>query len=67
MMQLLLNEVLEDILKRWNIKHKTIIVKTDNTPTQYKKKTRFFYLQDIANRYDVRIMRFMEQQSTEKG
>lgn len=36
MMQLLLNDVLEDILKKWDIKHKTIIVKTGNVLTQYK-------------------------------
>ena len=35
-MQLLLNDVLEDILKKWDIKHKTIIVKTGNVLTQYK-------------------------------
>ena len=57
MMQLLLNEVLEDIVKKWDIKHKTIMVKTDNAPTQNKNKTKFFYLQDIANRYDARIMK----------
>ena len=30
------NEVLQDIFKRWEIKDETIIVKCDNAPTQYK-------------------------------
>ena len=29
------NEVLEDIFKRWNIKDEIIIIKSDNAPTRY--------------------------------
>ena len=36
------NEVLEDIFSRWNIRDEIIIVKSDNAPTQYKNKNAFF-------------------------
>ena len=35
------NEFLNSIFKRWNIKDETIIIKTDNAPTQYKNKFPF--------------------------
>ena len=35
------NEFLNSIFKRWNIKDETIIIKTDNAPTQYKNKFAF--------------------------
>ena len=38
---LFLNEVLEDLFKRWNIKDETIVIKSDNAPTQYKKNLHF--------------------------
>ena len=36
------SEVLEDIFRKWNIRDETIIVKSDNAPTQYKSKNAFF-------------------------
>ena len=36
------NEVLEDIFRRWNIRDETIIFKSDNAPTKYKNKNAFF-------------------------
>ena len=51
------NEVLEDIFKRWNIKDETITIKRDNAPTQYKKKIAFQYMMNLTNKYNVRIIR----------
>ena len=36
------NEVLEDISRRLNIRDETTIVKSNNDPTQYKNKNAFF-------------------------
>ena len=40
-----LNEVLEDIFTKRNIKYETVITKSDNAPTQYKNQHAFFLLQ----------------------
>ena len=40
------NEVLEDFFKRWNIIDETIIIKSDNAPTQYKNR---FVFQSMMN------------------
>ena len=42
------NEVLED---------ETIIIKSDNTPTQYKNKFAFQSMMNLSNKYNVRIIR----------
>ena len=51
------NEVLEDIFKRCNIKDESIIIKSDNSPTQYKNKFAFQSMTNISNKYNVRIIR----------
>ena len=51
------SEVLEDIFRKWNIRDETIIVKSDNAPTQYKSKNAFFYVQSLADRFNVVIPR----------
>ena len=45
------NEVLEDIFTKRNIKNETVIIKSDNAPTQYENQYAFFLLQQIANIY----------------
>ena len=49
----IVNKVLEDIVKRWNIKDETIIIKSDNAPTQYKNKSAFQSMMKLSNKYNV--------------
>ena len=51
------NEVLEDIFEHWNIKDETIIIKSDNAPTQYKNKFAFQSMINLSNKYNIRIIR----------
>ena len=61
------NEVLEDIFKRWNIKDETIIIKSDNVPTQYKNKFAFQSMMNLSNKYNVRIIRIYGAAGHGKG
>ena len=54
---LFVDEVLEDIFQRWKIRDETIMIKSDNAPTQYKNKYAFSLYQNLANKYNVRIIR----------
>ena len=51
------NEVLEDIFKFWNITDETIIIKSDNAPTQYKNKFVFQSMMNRSIKCNVRIIR----------
>ena len=48
---------MEDIFTKRNIKNETVIIKSDNASTQYKNQDAFFLLQQIANKYNVTILR----------
>ena len=61
------NEVLEDIFKRWNIKDETIIIKSDNAPTQYKNKFAFQSMINLSNKYNVRVIRIYGAAGHGKG
>ena len=61
------DEVLNDIFLRWNICNETILLKSDNTPNQYKDKYAFAYYQDLANKYNVRIVRLYGAAGHGKG
>ena len=61
------NEVLNDIFLRWNICNETILLKSDNAPNQYKDKYAFAYYQDLANKYNVRIVRLYGAAGHGKG
>ena len=52
------NEVLEDIFKRWNIKGETIIktIKSNYAHTQYKNKSAFQSMMKISNKYNIRVI-----------
>ena len=50
-------QVLEDIFDRWEIRDETIVVKSDNAPTQYKNKWAFESYNSLAKKYNVRIIR----------
>ena len=55
-----LNEVLEDIFKHWNIKDKTIIVKSDNAPTKYKNKFAFQSMINLSDKYNIQINLYLQ-------
>ena len=61
------NEVLEDIFGRWNIRDEAIIVKRDHAPTQCKNKNAFFYMQSLGDRFNVVIVRIFGAAGHGKG
>ena len=61
------DEVLEDIFTKRNIKNETVMIKSDNAPTQYKNKYAFYLLQQIANKFNVTIGRIYGAAGHGKG
>ena len=61
------NEVLEDIFKHGNIKDETIIIKSDNAPTQYKNKFAFQSMINLSNKYNVRVIHIYRAAGHGKG
>ena len=51
------HQVLEDIFDRWGIRNETVVIKSDNSPTQYKNKWAFQIYHTLADKYNVRIIR----------
>ena len=51
------DEVLNDIFGRWNIRNETILLKSDNAGNQYKDKYAFVYYQNLTDKYNVRLIR----------
>ena len=51
------DEVLNDIFGRWNIRNEKILLKSDNAGKQYKDKYAFAYYQKLTDKYNVRIIR----------
>ena len=60
-------QVLEDIFDRWEIRDETIVVKSDNAPTQYKNKWAFESYSSLAKKYNVRIIRIYGAAGRGKG
>ena len=60
-------QVLEDIFDRWEIRDETIVVKSDNAPTQYKNKWAFESYNSLAKKYNVRIIRIYGAAGHGKG
>ena len=60
------NEVLEDFLRRCDIRNETIIVSSGNAPTQYKKKNAFFYMLSLADRFNAVIVKIFGAAGHEK-
>ena len=60
-------QVLEDIFDRWEIRDETIVVKSDNAPTQYKNKWAFESYSSLAKKYHVRIIRIYGAAGYGKG
>ena len=61
------HEVLEDIFDRWSIRNETVIIKSDNAPTQYKNKWAFQSYHSLADKYNVRIIRLYGAAGHGKG
>ena len=61
------HEVLVDIFEKWGIKDETVIIKSDNAPTQYKNKYAFASMQNLANKYNVTIVRIFGAAGHGKG
>ena len=57
--QVFVNEVLEDIFT--NVKNETVIIESNNAPTQYKNQYAFFLLQQIANKYNANFQATLQR------
>ena len=64
---ILFHQILDDIFDRWNIRNETIIIKSDNAPTQYKNKWAFQSYTSLGNKYNVRIIRLYGAAGHTKG
>ena len=51
------HEVLVDLFDKLSIKNETIMIKSDNAPTQYKNKYAFNLTQTLSNNYNVKFIR----------
>ena len=60
-------QVLEDIFNRWEIRDETIVVKSDNAPTQYKNKWAFESYSSLTKKYNIRIIRIYGAAGHGKG
>ena len=61
------HQVLIDIFDKWNIRNETIVIKSDNAPTQYKNKYAFASMQTLADTYNVKIVRLFGAAGHGKG
>ena len=50
------DEVLNDIFGRWNIRNETILLKSGNAENQYKDEYTFAYYQNLADKYNVQVI-----------
>ena len=51
------DEVLNDTFDRWISHNEKILLKSDNAGNQYKDKYEFAYYQNLADKYNARIIR----------
>ena len=61
------HHVLTDIITTRNINNQTIIIKSDNGPTQYKNKYAFKSMQNLSDTYNLRIIRIFGALGHGKG
>ena len=50
------DEVLRDLIQRYDIKNEDVVIQFDNTPTQYKNRHAFALLQKLAHEFNLRII-----------
>ena len=61
------HQALEDIFDCWGIGNETVVIKSDNAPTQYKNKWAFQIYHSLAGKYNVCIIRLYGAASHRKG
>ena len=61
------HQVLEDVFDRREIGAETVVIKGDNTPTQYKNKREFESYTALAKKYNVCIIQIYGPASHGKG
>ena len=61
------DEVLNDIFGRWNIRNEKILLKSGNAGNQYEGKYAYAYYQNMADKYNVRIIRLYGAAGHGKG
>ena len=59
--------VLEDIFSDFGIRDESVIIKSDNAPTQYKNLYAFKSYQNLANKFNTRIIRIYGAAGHAKG
>ena len=51
------DQVLRELIRKYDIKNQDLWIQGDNAPTQYKNKYAFFLLQRLAKEFNLRIIR----------
>ena len=51
------DQVLRELIRKYDIKNQDLWIQSDNAPTQYKNKYAFFLLQRLAKEFNLRIIR----------
>ena len=64
---LFIHHLLTGIITTRNINNQTIIIKSDNAPTQYKNKYAFKSTQNLSDTYNLRIIRIFSVAGHGKG
>ena len=63
----LVQSVLEDIFAKRGMNHETVMIKSDNAPTQYKNKLAFGLMQHLADKYNFTLIRVHGSAGHDKG
>ena len=51
------DEVLRDLIQRYDIKNEGVVIQFDNAPTQYKNRHAFALIQKLGDEFNLRIIR----------
>ena len=51
------DQVLRELIRKYDIKNQDLWIQSDNAPTQYKNKYAFFLLQRLAKEFNLQIIR----------
>ena len=51
------DQVLRDLIAKYDIKDQDLWIQSDNAPTQYKNKNAFFLFEQLAKEFNLRIIR----------
>ena len=61
------NEVLRDLIQRYDIKNEDVVIQSDNAPTQYKNRHAFALLHKLADEFNLRNIRTYGAAGNGKG